>query len=89
MPRICFVLMKKITAIAMVVILSACSSAPERSPVPRELTTKAGIPGVPEARFWGDEWPKFSEERFRQYTDAEFKMHFSGIYGEPHNTTVL
>lgn len=85
MPRICFVLMKKITAIAMVVILSACSSAPERSPVPRELTTKAGIPGVPEARFWGDEWPKFSEERFRQYTDAEFKMHFSGIYGEPHN----
>ncbi len=35
--------------------LSGCSSLPERAPLPPDLTLKAEITGVPEARFWGDE----------------------------------
>jgi predicted patatin/cPLA2 family phospholipase len=65
--------------------LGACATAPKRTPLPVELTTKAGIPGVPEARFWADEWPKFSLERFQNYSDAELQAQFEGIYGRPHH----
>jgi len=66
-------------------VLVACASAPARIPVPAELTSQVGIEGIPDARFWGDEWPKFSMERFETYTDADFRKHFKGIYGKPHN----
>jgi predicted acylesterase/phospholipase RssA len=66
-------------------VLVACASAPARNPVPAELTSQVGIEGIPDARFWGDEWPKFSMERFETYTDADFRKHFKGIYGKPHN----
>ena len=66
-------------------VLVACASTPVRNPVPAELTSQVGIEGIPEARFWGDEWPKFSMERFETYTDADFRKHFKGIYGKPHN----
>jgi len=66
-------------------VLVACASTPARNPVPAELTSQVGIEGIPDARFWGDEWPKFSMERFETYTDADFRKHFKGIYGKPHN----
>ena len=66
-------------------VLVACASTPARNPVPAELTSQVGIEGIPEARFWGDEWPKFSMDRFESYTDADFRKHFKGIYGKPHN----
>ncbi|MDH3638656.1 MAG: patatin-like phospholipase family protein, partial [Gammaproteobacteria bacterium] len=65
--------------------LGACATAPKRTPLPVELTTKAGIPGVPEARFWANEWPKFSLERFQTYSEAEFQAEYAGIYGRPHH----
>lgn len=67
------------------VALHGCATAPERTPLPLELTEQAEIPGVPAARFWGDEWPKYSLERFENYTEAEFREYYSGIYGRPHN----
>lgn len=66
-------------------VLIACASAPARNPVPAELTTQVGIEGIPDARFWGDEWPKFSMERIETYTDADFRKHYKRIYGKPHN----
>ena len=66
-------------------VLIACASTPARNPVPAELTSPVGIEGIPGARFWGDEWPKFSMERFETFTDADFRKHFKGIYGKPHN----
>ncbi len=63
----------------------AGASTPARNPVPAELTSQVGIEGIPDARFWGDEWPKFSMERFETYTDDDFRKHFKGIYGKPHN----
>ena len=58
---------------------------PERNPVPPELTNQAGISGVPEARFWGDEWPTFAIERFHTYTDEDFRRNFPAIYNQPNN----
>ena len=71
--------------LALLLILTGCASTPERHPLPPEHTLAAAIPGIPEARFWGDEWPKFGLERFNTYTDAEFNRYFSGIYNQPHN----
>ena len=71
-------------AIVVLVLVVGCASKTARRPVPEELTSEVGISGIPEARFWGDEWPKFSLERFESYTDADFREYFPGIYGKPH-----
>ena len=73
------------SAVALLLILTGCASAPERHPLPPEYTMKAGIPGIPDARFWGDEWPTFSSEIFETYTDADFQREFSAIYDTTHS----
>ncbi len=65
--------------------LSACSTTEQRNPLPAELTTQAVIAGIPEARFWADEWPTFSLERFDSLTESDINEHFSGVYNKPHN----
>ena len=55
-------------------VLIACASTPARNPVPAEMTTQVGIQGVPEARRWADEWPRYSIERFETYSDEEFHI---------------
>lgn len=62
-----------------------CASTPARKPVPPELTSLVGIDGISEARFWGDEWPRFSVDRFETYTDADFQKYSSGVYEKPHS----
>lgn len=65
--------------------LPSCSSPDTRTPVPAELVNSAGLTGVPEARFWGDEWPKWSLEKFEQQSDRQFREKFPAIYGTKHN----
>lgn len=72
-------------SLLLLLLITGCSSAPERNPLPRELIKEAVVPGIPEARFWGDEWPQFALERFTDDTDAEIQREFPGIYGKPHN----
>ena len=74
-----------LSTVALLIILAGCASVPERQPLPPEYTLKAEIPGIPEARFWGDEWPTFAAERFEQFTEADFRREFGGIYEKPHN----
>ena len=50
--------------------------------MPPELTLEVGIEGIPEARFWGDEWPTFSQEIFETYTDVDFRKHFPESTGK-------
>ena len=71
-------------AAAGLTILVGCAGTPERYPLPPEYTTVAAIPGVPQARFWGDEAPEYSLELLRTSTDADLRRSFSGIYGKPH-----
>lgn len=79
------VVKKTLIAVCLLPLLVACGSFPERNPLPLDLTKEAGIPGVPEARFWGDEWPKFSLDRFNQFTEVDFKRDFSAVYDRPHH----
>ena len=73
------------STVALLLILTGCASTPQRQPLPPEYTLKAEIPGSPEARFWGDEWPTFAAERFEEFTDADFRRDYAGIYDKPHN----
>ena len=73
------------SAVALLLILTGCASVPERQPLPPEYTLKAGIPGIPDARFWGDEWPTFAADKFDEFTVADFHRDFSGVYDKPHN----
>lgn len=76
--------MKPIVLI-LIMLIGGCSSVPERNPLPDNLYNTAGVRGVPEARFWADEWPTYSIERIGSYTDADFEREFSGIYNKPHH----
>jgi predicted acylesterase/phospholipase RssA len=49
--------------VALALILQACVSIPKRNPVPEEMVEQAAIPGIPLARFWGDELPADVEDR--------------------------
>ena len=76
----------RLAVIGLLLTVVGCAGAPARkNPVPEELTSQVGIEGIPEARFWADEWPKFSLERFETYTDADFRKRFSGIYEKTHS----
>ena len=56
-----------------------------RNPLPPELINEAGIPGVSEVRFWGDEWPKYSLKKLKTYTENDFRRFYPEIYNKPHN----
>ena len=72
-------------ALFLLLVLAGCAGPPERQTLPPEYTLKAGIPGIPDARFWGDEWPTFAAERFKNFTVADFQREYAGIYDKPHN----
>ena len=74
-----------LASLLLLLLVTGCASAPERKPLPRELIKEAAIPGIPNARFWGDEWPRYAQQQFFQQSDAEIQREFSGIYGKPHN----
>jgi predicted acylesterase/phospholipase RssA len=78
--RICFFL----GIFFLLMTIAGCASVPERHPVPPNLTSKVGIPGIPELRTWGDEMPKFAQKMFDTFTDADYRKHFSAFYKKPH-----
>jgi predicted patatin/cPLA2 family phospholipase len=54
-------------AAALSMLLSlGCASVPKRQPLPPELTEEATLPGIPDARVWGDEIPFYADEWFAQ-----------------------
>ena len=71
--------------IAITVGLLGCAASPPRAGVPAEYFDAAVIPGVPDARFWGDEWPEWSIEFFDQISDEELREQFSAVYARPHH----
>ncbi len=72
-----------ITASALVFV--GCAAVQERSPLPQELAKQAEIPGVPRARIWGDEWPRWLADKLGTMTDAEAREQLGALYDSPHN----
>jgi len=71
--------------LALLLLLVGCAGAPQRQALPPEFTNMAVIPGIPDARFWGDEWPTFAAERFATFTEADLRREFPSSYNKPHN----
>lgn len=74
-----------ISVSTFVALSFGCARMPARHPVPAELTNMAEITDIPHARFWGDEWSKYSIEMFENFNEADYQSVFPGIYGKPHN----
>jgi predicted patatin/cPLA2 family phospholipase len=74
--------------ISVVFLLNGCGTVPIRTPLPAELSEDAQIPGIPRAKFWGDEVPPFFETVVKQSPDALTKE-FPAIYGQEHNYLAL
>jgi predicted acylesterase/phospholipase RssA len=75
----------RLAVVTMLVVLAGCATVPERKPLPLDLTNKARIDAIPDARFWGDEWPKYSLQMFSTLSDTALRERFPGIYGKPHD----
>lgn len=66
------------------VAVAGCAAAPQRAPLPAELIRSASIPGIPDARYWGDASCERALQALDAYSDAELAGMFDGIYGKPH-----
>jgi len=68
-----------------VIIVTGCSMRPTRIAPPVDLIAKTSIPGISGARFWADEWPRFSLQRMNAMSDANLQKVFSATYNVAHN----
>jgi len=75
---------RQISSITVLLILVGCASVPERHPITSDNLTEATIKGIPNARFWADEYPKLGKKIIDTFTDEQFRKHFPAGYGKPH-----
>ena len=75
----------RLMVIVVASTLAACSSTALRSPVPAELSAEAHVPGIPNARFWGDDISPELEQQLASLSKEEVKTQFPALYGKPHN----
>lgn len=73
----------------LLLMMVGCSNIAERKPLPAAQILNAKIPGIPDARFWADEWPNYSEELFAEGSETDFHRKFSGVYNKPHNYVAI
>lgn len=71
--------------IFLALLVLGCASTPRLNQVPADLADEVGIPGIPDARFWGNEYPKHSRAYLLNSTDEMIKERSPGIYGVPHS----
>jgi predicted acylesterase/phospholipase RssA len=74
-----------IVALLVVALAAGCAATPERAPLPPQLIRAAAIPGIPDARYWGDASSERALKALDAYSDAELAAMFEGIYGKPHS----
>jgi len=68
--------------------LSSCGTIPIRNPLPEKYGDTAQISGIPRAKFWADETPKFYGSIMRQPREARMQE-FPGIFGKEHTHLAL
>ena len=65
-----------------------CGTVPIRNALPEKYGDTAHVPGLPRARFWGDETPKFFQAIVGQPRET-LKEEFPGIFGKEHHYLAL
>lgn len=74
--------------IAVVFLVSSCSTIPVRNPLPGKFSDTAQIPGIPRAKFWGDEAPSFFKSVVGQSREKLIQQ-FPDIFGQKHTYLAL
>jgi len=78
-----------LTLFILIIAIAGCSAAPFRvNPITRDCQENAFIPGIPGARYWGDEPPP-GVERWLESSAADIKRDYPAIFGVPHNYLAL
>lgn len=72
------------SAAVLLVVLAGCASQALRHPVPKDMTAMAEIPGIANARIWGDETPAWIPIVAR-LSPEELRKTFAASYAKPHN----
>ena len=75
----------KQTAVLLVAVIFAwgCVSTPKRNPLPETLVEEAEIPGIPDAREWGDTPLPHEDEWFAQ-SEEELRARYPALFGQEH-----
>ena len=82
---------QSIIPLALVVSLMGCNSIPKRyreAPVPEELVNKVTIPGIPDARSWGDQTPPYIQE-ILDSSKEEIEKKYAGIINQKHTELAI
>ena len=58
-------------------------------PVPQEFYRRAEIPGIPYARYWGDEEPTELMASYFDYSEEDKQAKFGGVIGVPWHTLAV
>ena len=77
-----------IVLISILLAAGGCGTVPLRKPLPEKYGDRARIPGIPLAKFWGDEIPYFSGAILEEPRE-KLQHAFSGIFGREHNYLAL
>jgi hypothetical protein len=77
-----------LTLAVVVVLAQSCAGVPKRNPVPAIYSAIAEVPGIPRARFWGDEAPPYMKEWFAA-SKAHLQARYPAIMGRKHNYLAL
>ena len=73
-----------IALVLVVFSLAGCSSV-ARHAAPDSVDPNVSIPGIPDARFWGDKKPPRVDERILGRSRDEIKATLPAMFGKPHN----
>ena len=77
-------LMMGLAAAALAGVLGqGCVSVPKREPVPDTIYERAVVPGIPLARFWGDEKPPYVDTWLAK-SKEELEAEFPELFGREH-----
>jgi len=69
--------------VCVALLAQGCVTAPPRNnPLPQELSSQAQIPGIPDARYWGDDAPPFAN-MVQNASRAQLRERFPALYNKP------
>ena len=74
---------------AVALVLQACASVPDRTPLPEESYAESRILGVSGLRFWGDEDPPFTAHLSEDSTLEELRAALPGIVGREFHSLAI
>lgn len=65
-------------------IVSGCTTIAPRNPLPEQYSETAEIPGIPDARFYGDEMASFWVDKIDAISEDDVEHEFIGIKNQKH-----